>query len=102
MSARVRTQPPPDPVLEHAPAPDGYEWLWEVDESCRVASDEERRERVCRRPGCEREPVMALARTRFSGLQSKSTWWLYCDWHMYGRVLVDGDVMMQRLRRVES
>lgn len=89
---RTLTQPAPDTVIEWTDPPEGYEVVWEDDDRCRVATDEETAERKCRRPGCQRAPVMALKRT--------NGWWLYCDWHMYGRRIEDGVVKHRILREI--
>lgn len=95
MSPR-RSQPPPDPTLE-LDAPEGYEYRWLPDESSRLATEEEQASRSCRRPGCQRKPVV-IALMRGFGEQKHA--WLYCDWHMYGRRIVDGRVMWPALRRI--
>jgi hypothetical protein len=77
MSRRTIAQPPPDPPNEYD-APEGFEYVWEPvsPDDCRVARGDERG-RMCRRPGCRRPPAIALMR--------RNGWWLYCDWHTYGR-----------------
>ncbi len=84
MTNATRPQPPPDPVYEEAP-PGGYRYVWVAATSWRVADAQEHEGRKCRRPGCQRPPVAALLRSR--------GWWLYCDWHLYGKRIVNGEVL---------
>jgi len=89
-----KPQPPPDPELELDP-PEGYRYVWMPDDSCRLTTEEEKQSRRCRRPGCMREVAIGLQR----GFGQQQKWWLYCDWHMYGRRIVDGVVQWPRLTK---
>jgi hypothetical protein len=92
-------QPPPDKPVELDEPQEGYEYRWEEDDysGTRLATAEEQRTRKCRRPGCRRTPAIALMR----GFSAQKVPWLYCDWHMYGRRIVDGRIEFPRLRKVE-
>lgn len=82
---RELPQPPPDNPVDESPVGEGYQAAWIKDYHCRVATQAERADRLCRRPGCRRAPDMALRRS--------NGWWLYCDWHCYGRRIVNGVVL---------
>ena len=87
-------QPPPDEPLEYN-VPEGYELRWVPEgPDWRLVDEEEHAVRICRRPGCKRSPVAALKR-RNSG------WWLYCDWHLYGRKIEDGVLLVRVVRKLE-
>jgi hypothetical protein len=89
----VRKQPPPDPVIEYEEPPPGYKVVWTQLPGRRVATEEETK-RKCRRPGCRRQPVLALQRS--------NGWWLYCDWHTYGTKIEDGRALSRVIRPIAS
>jgi len=94
----TRTQPPPDERVART-APSGYHLEWQAEGSdWKLATDEESREKKCRRPGCQREPVAALMRSRWGSArnESRGVWWFYCDWHLYGRRLNKGRIEFLR------
>jgi hypothetical protein len=87
------TQPPPDTPSDFEP-PQGFHLEWAESEGWRLASRSEQEVRFCRRPGCMRRPVAALLRG-----SRRPSWWLYCDWHLYGRRIVDGRIEHRRAVR---
>lgn len=88
----ARTPPPPDtPFGMSDPAPPGYRWELRPDPDWRLASGPEHAWK-CRRRGCPNTPAAALRRGR---KRSAGAWWLYCSDHMYGRVIIDGVVMLR-------
>jgi hypothetical protein len=92
-----RAQPPPDPASWWEP-PEGKKVVWVPDDDWRLASPEEQASRKCRRPGCQRPPVAAMLRRRVG----RPAWWLYCDWHLYGRRIEAGQVLGRRAVRDEA
>ena len=100
---RLIQQPPPD-EFNPSPPPNGYRWEWveEPPDEWRLATPGEMIDRHCRRPGCRRDPAVALRRWTHSkrGLRF-STWWLYCSWHMYGRRLEGGRILRRRAVLIE-
>lgn len=98
--ARALAQPPPDKFHERSEPPEGFEWGWERDTNWRLATEDEQRERHCRRPGCTRRPVAAILRPLYGS--GGRHWWLYCDWHLYGHRIANGQVESRRLRPLEE
>lgn len=90
----MRSQPPPDERSDWL-VPPGYRLKWvEADpEHERLATTWEHENRYCRRPGCRRRAVWALLRARRSAAGRSMHWWLYCDWHHYGRKIEGGKVL---------
>jgi hypothetical protein len=76
------------------PVPEGFTVEWREEAASRIATDEERAERKCRWPGCQRPAAWALMR--------RNGWWLYCDWHTYGRRIDVDQVLARRLVRDEA
>jgi hypothetical protein len=103
VTRRFPVQPPPDPVFDRT-LPEGFHHEWVKDEGWRLATPVEQDERKCRRPGCKRVPVAALLRPRWqqSEGRNRKTWWLYCDWHLYGRRIENGRVEFLRAVRDEE
>lgn len=91
----MTAQPPPDEPFKEWPAPEGMGWVWADASDSRLATEDERVTRKCRRPGCRRAATWAL-------LRSQGRWWLYCDWHNYGRRIVNGRVLGRVLREIGS
>jgi hypothetical protein len=94
MSAAIRPAvwaPPLEGFHYEATAEDSLHW--------RIATDAEHDARRCRwgagggGPGCGRAPVAALNR----GWRDRDAWWFYCEEHLYGRWIEDGQVMHWRL-----
>jgi hypothetical protein len=84
VAPRVFSQPPPDEVYEFTEH-EGWHVEWVEDTKWEVVSES----RKCRRPGCQRPSVARFMRS--------NGWWHYCDWHLYGRRVVDGRVLGRRL-----
>lgn len=92
----TRPQPPPDPVHDWDP-PAGFHLEWVGSDGWRKATAEEQEQRKCRRPGCQRQPVAALFRTSWGSKRGRGgSWWLYCDWHLYGRRIANERVEHRR------
>ena len=98
-------QPPPDKPFDMSePAPSGYRWELCREADWRLVEGHELKRR-CNRPGCEHSAAAALKRPmrrRFSNRVFSHRWWLYCADHLYGRVIVDGAVMIRRAVPVGS
>lgn len=76
--------------------PAGREWAAVPDEQWRVATPEDA-VRTCRYRLCRGTPVAALNRGMWTSHHGKvDSWWLYCDQHLYGRWVEDGQVMAWR------
>lgn len=91
-----RSQPPPDQPFLFLSDP-ACAVTWEPDPYFRLATPEEVERGRCRRHGCSRAPVAAMKRSRRARLGGRSdVWWLYCDWHLYGRRIANGRVECPR------
>jgi len=88
----VDDQPPPDPLPKSRP---GFKWR-EEDSTWRLATAEEWATRKCRRPHCQRSADAAFNRGYHSRHGKRASWWLYCSWHLYGRKIEDGRVLVYR------
>lgn len=103
----------PNP-LEHAlaegrgRAPEGYRYRWDLEQndgergSWRVLSTPSGRQ--CRHastsktaPRCENDAVAELLRSNV-----RASWWAYCPEHLFGRIVVDGEVFALRLEEVSN
>ena len=78
-------------------APEGHEWTWApAGDDWKLTAPEE--SRPCRwgagyhKPACGRPSVAALRR----GF-TRPSWWHYCEEHLYGRIIVDGQILGMRL-----
>lgn len=85
-------------LADRGPAPEGYHYAARVDTDWRLATGERTKCRRGSRPACPAPVVAEFARSysrwvaHTRRIHNYSAWWAYCEDHMYGRWIEDGQV----------